>query len=226
MRLLLVEDDTRLSAFLKQGLEEEGCSVELAADGELGLELALSSDFDVVILDVMLPGLDGFQVVRRLRQAKGGTPVLMLTARDTVPNIVAGLTLGADDYLTKPFPFEVLLARLGTIARRAATPRPLSLRVGDLEINPATRMVSRSGQAVSLTKTEFNLLEYLMYRAGRVVSRNALIDAVWGLTGEIENNTMDAFIQLLRRKVCEKPSNRLIHTVRGVGYHIREGALP
>ncbi|MCW5979704.1 MAG: response regulator transcription factor [Bryobacteraceae bacterium] len=222
MRLLLVEDDTKLSASLKKGLEEEGCSVELAADGELGLELALHSDFDVVVLDVMLPNLDGFQIVRRLRGSQNSTPVLLLTARDAVSDIVAGLDLGADDYLTKPFSFEVLLARLRTIARRRANHRPLTLRVADLELDPSSRTVLRSGREITLTKTEFNLLQYLMRRSGKVVSRDALIDAVWGLDSDIENNTLDAFIRLLRRKIGVEPDNRLIQTIRGVGYSIRE----
>jgi DNA-binding response OmpR family regulator len=222
MRLLLVEDDTKLSASLKKGLGEEGCSVELASDGELGLELALHSDFDVVVLDVMLPNLDGFQIVRRLRVLENSTPVLLLTARDAVSDIVAGLNLGADDYLTKPFSFEVLLARLRTIARRRVIHRPLTLRVGDLELDPPSRTVLRSGREITLTKTEFNLLQYLMRRSGKVVPRNALVTAVWGVDGGIQDNTLDAFTRLLRRKIGEEPDNRLIQTVRGVGYSIRE----
>lgn len=224
MRILIVEDDAKMAGYLKKGLEEEGCSVELAGDGEEGLELGLGFEFDVVVLDVMLPKMDGFEVVRRLRQSREEVPVLMLTARDAVGDIVSGLNRGADDYLTKPFSFEVLLARLRAIARRGAVPRPLTIQVGNLALDPARHEVYRDGEGVQLTRTEFKLLEFLMRRSGRVVPRETIIEAVWGVASDIENNTLDAFIRLLRRKIREDAGGKLIHTVRGVGYSIREEA--
>ncbi len=222
MRVLIIEDEPRMAALLKRGLEEEGCSVALAPDGQQGMELALSTELDAIILDVMLPKLSGFEVARRLRQTRSTVPILMLTARDAAKDIVTGLDLGADDYLTKPFSFEVLLARLRAVARRGKLEREPQFKVADLVLDPAAREVWRAGERIPLTRTEFNLLEFMTRRAGRVIPRQTLIDAVWGFDGEIENNTLDAFIRLLRAKLEVRDAKRLIHTVRGVGYVLRE----
>jgi DNA-binding response OmpR family regulator len=222
MRILIVEDEKKMAAALKKGLEAENHCVSVAFDGRSGLGLAAALELDVIVLDVMLPGLDGFEVARRLRRGQNQTPILMLTARDAVPDIVKGLDSGADDYLTKPFPFEEFLARLRSVARRGPIPRTATLRVSDLFLDPATHHVTRGGREIHLSPTEFRLLEYLMRRAGRVVSRSSIVQAVWDFDHEVEENTLDAFIRLLRSKVDRDQSHKLIQTVRGVGYAIRE----
>jgi DNA-binding response OmpR family regulator len=221
MRVLIVEDEKDMAEVLKEGLEEEDCFVSLAFDGFSGLEVARSCEFDVIVLDVMLPKLDGFEVARRLRNKGNRTPILMLTARDTVPDVVNGLDLGADDYLTKPFSFAVLLARLRAVSRRHYAQPTSLLRVADLVLNRATREVFRAKREINLTATEFRLLEFLMRRPGVVVSRNAIVEAVWGFDDEVNDNTVDAFIRLVRRKVDDPHEEKLIKTVRGVGYGLR-----
>jgi DNA-binding response OmpR family regulator len=222
MQVLVVEDEQRMADLLRQGLEEEGHSVVLAADGRDGLSMAESHTFDVIVLDVMLPGLDGFHVVRKLRSARNQTPILMLTARDATPDIVDGLNLGADDYVVKPFSFAVLLARLRAVSRRGSIPEPVPLRVADLTVNSASREVTRGSRRIGLTRTEYCLLELLIRRAGRVVPREQLIESVWGFDAEVRSNTLDAFIRLLRDKVDTVGEPKLIHTVRGVGYCLKE----
>lgn len=222
MKLLIVEDEERMADLLRKGLTEEGHTPTLAADGVEGLALAKSYEFDVIILDVMMPGMTGYELAKRLRAEKVSTPILMLTAKDSVPDIVRGLDLGADDYMTKPFSFEELVARLRAVKRRALAAQETSLRVGDLVLDPASREVQRGRQRISLTRTEYNLLERLIYRAGKVVSRRSLIEAVWGFDRDIEDNTLDAFMHLLRGKIDPPGQPKLIHTVRGVGYMIRE----
>ena len=224
MKLLVIEDERRMVELLRRGLSEEGHTVVCAFDGREGLDYARNYDFDAIILDVMLPKLDGYEVARQLRNGKIATPVLMLTARDTVPDLVRGLDSGADDYLSKPFAFEELLARLRAVRRRGPVPQPTKLQVGDLVLDPATREVSRGGAGIPLTRTEYNLLERLMNHAGKVVSRRSLMEAVWGYEREIEENTLDAFVRLLRTKVETGDHPKLIHTVRGVGYMIRAEA--
>jgi len=172
----------------------------------------------------MLPVIDGFEVARRLRKNDNQTPILMLTARDAAPDIVKGLDLGADDYLTKPFAFEVFLARLRSVARRGSTPRPTILRIGDLVLNPASHQVARGEHEIHLSPTEFRLLELLMRRAGRVVRRDTIVEAVWDFDHDVEENTLDTFIRLLRSKVDRDQDHKLIQTVRGVGYTIRENS--
>jgi DNA-binding response OmpR family regulator len=172
----------------------------------------------------MLPVMDGLAVARRLRQARNQTPILMLTARDSTADVIDGLDQGADDYLTKPFRFDVLLARLRAVSRRGPVPRPVRLQVGDLVLNTASRQVLRGNQPVRLTRTEYSLLEFLMRRAGRVVSRDAILDGVWGLDKDVGANTLEAFIRLLRTKIDHGRAPKLIHTVRGVGYCLREEA--
>jgi DNA-binding response OmpR family regulator len=221
MQFLVVEDERRMAELLRQGLEEEGHSVLLAFDGKEGLAMAESHAFDAIVLDVMLPGMDGFAIAKKLRAARNQTPILMLTARDATGDIVAGLNLGADDYLVKPFSLEVLLARLRAVARRGPIPQPVSLQFQDLTLNPASREVSRGARRLLLTRTEYSLLELLMRRAGRVVTRDNLIEAVWGFDSEVRSNTLDAFIRLVRDKVDAAGEPKLIHTVRGVGYCLR-----
>lgn len=221
MKLLVVEDEKRMVELLRKGLQEEGHTVVCVTDGLEGLSLAKSYDFDAILLDIMLPKLSGYDVAKRLRKEKIPTPILMLTAKDTVQDIVHGLDLGADDYLTKPFSFEELIARLRAIKRRAKVPQPTTLQIGDLVLDPATREVRRNGAMIFLTRTEYGLLENLMDRAGKVVPRQFLIESVWGFDREIEENTLDAFVRLLRNKVDGNGQKKLIHTVRGVGYMLR-----
>ena len=226
MKLLVVEDEPRMLELLRRGLTEEGHNVTCASDGSEGWELAHAYEFDAVVLDIMLPKMNGFELARKLRQERIPTPVLMLTAKDSVPDVVRGLDAGADDYLTKPFSFNELLARLRAVQRRA-TARPQNrLQVGDLILDPESREVSRAGVSISLTRTEYSLLERLMYRAGKVVPRHTLIESVWGFDREIEDNTLDAFVRLLRQKVDREGLPKLILTVRGVGYMIREESAP
>jgi DNA-binding response OmpR family regulator len=226
MKLLIVEDEARMAELLRKGLTEEGHSAVCAFDGAEGLALAKGFEFDVIILDIMLPRVSGFEMAKRLRSEKIRTPVLMLTAKDSVPDIVRGLDLGADDYMTKPFSFEELLARLRAVQRRAMAAADTSLRVADLVLEPSSREVSRGQTRISLTRTEYNLLERLVFRTGKVVARRSLIEAVWGFDREIEDNTLDAFMHLLRNKIDPPGRAKLIHTVRGVGYVIREASQP
>jgi DNA-binding response OmpR family regulator len=221
MNLLIVEDEKRMAELLRKGLEEEGHSVVCAVDGLEGWDLCRSYSFDMIILDIMMPKLDGYELAKRLRADKIPTPILMLTAKDSVQDIVRGLDFGADDYLTKPFSFNELLARLRAVKRRALIPQSTTLQVDDLMLDPATREVSRGGVRLALTRTEYGLLERLMDRAGKVVPRRQLIESVWGFDREIEDNTLDVFVRLLRSKVDGNGRKKLIHTMRGVGYVIR-----
>lgn len=216
-----MEDEPRMAALLKRGLTEEGHQVFLAHDGVEGYEMACASEFDVIVLDMMLPGMDGLAIARRLRDAHNQTPVLMLTARDTPASIIAGLDAGADDYLTKPFSFDIFLARIRAVSRRGAIPRPVCLEVADLKLDPSTRRVTRGDQPVSLTPREFSLLELLMRNHGRVITRDSILESVWGFDSDVAGNTIEAFVRLLRLKV-DVSEQKLIHTVRGVGYVMRE----
>lgn len=220
--MLVVEDEPRMLELLCRGLTEEGHNVVCAVDGSEGWELARAFEFDAVVLDIMLPKMNGFELAKKLRQEQIATPVLMLTAKDSVPDVVRGLDAGADDYLTKPFSFSELLARLRAVQRRATSRSHNRVQVGDLILDPESRDVSRAGVSISLTRTEYSLLERLMYRAGKVVPRRTLIESVWGFDREIEENTLDAFVRLLRQKVDREGMPKLILTVRGVGYMIRE----
>jgi DNA-binding response OmpR family regulator len=221
MQILVVEDEQRMADLLKRGLSEEGHHVVVARDGVSGLDIARATPFDVIVLDVMLPQMDGFTVARRLRASHNQTPVLMLTARDIAADVVAGLDCGADDYLTKPFSFEILLARLRAVSRRGVIPRPVCLEVADLKLDPATHRVTRGIAQINLTPREYNLLELLMRNHGRVVRRETILESVWGFDSDVNENTVEAFVRLLRLKVDSREP-KLIHTVRGMGYVIRE----
>jgi DNA-binding response OmpR family regulator len=225
MRVLVVEDERKVASFLRQGLEEEGHTVEVAADGVTALDLILGAPaYDLIVLDVMLPRLDGFSVLRTLRADRVATPVLVLTARDTVPDKVTGLDLGADDYLTKPFAFDEFLARVRALLRRGQAPTPPVLRVADLTLDPATREVRRAGKTVALTTREYALLEYFMRNAGRVLTRPMIAEHVWGLDFDTESNIIDVYIGYLRRKIDRDGLPALLHTVRGAGYALKPAA--
>ena len=226
MRILIVEDDRKLARQLEKGLDEHGHAVTIAVDGPEGLGAAQYGEFDVLVLDVMLPGLDGFSIVRRLRTGGSSTPILLLTARDAPEDVVTGLDAGADDYLTKPFSFKVLLARLRALSRRRTVEPRTRLEVADLSLDPATHEVKRAHSTVSLTRTEFVLLELLMRSAGRVITRTRMIEAGWGHDRDVENNTLDVFIRQLRAKIDPPGSHKLLHTIRGVGYAMREEESP
>jgi DNA-binding response OmpR family regulator len=221
MRILVVEDERQMVELLRQSLAEEGHAVTATRDGREGLSLAEGNSFDLIVLDVMLPGMDGFSIVRRLRAQRNQTPILILTARDSAKDVVEGLNLGADDYLTKPFPLAVLFARVRAVGRRGPIPQPVTLKVADLTLNQATREVKRGARTVTLTRTEHTILELLMRHAGRVLPRDTLIGDVWGGSADIENNTLDAFVRLLRGKIEAPGEPKLLQTIRGVGYTLR-----
>jgi DNA-binding response OmpR family regulator len=224
VNILVVEDDAEMARLLVQGLEEESYAVDLARDGASALALSKSGAFDVVLLDVMLPGIDGIEVARQLRCRKQDIGVLMLTARDALPDIVKGLDAGADDYLTKPFSFQELLARIRSVGRRS-TPKPKNvLEVANLVLETGSFRTFRSGHEIKLSFTEFRLLELLVRNHGRIVPRSAIVETLWGDRREIEENTLDAFVRLLRRKIDDRGAVKLIQTHRGHGYSI--GAPP
>jgi two-component system OmpR family response regulator len=222
MRVLVVEDEVKMAGLLKRGLEEEGYAVDMSGTGHDALWLASENPYDAVVLDIMLPDIDGFEVCRQLRAVGRWSPVLMLTARDAVPDRVSGLDAGADDYLTKPFSFAELLARLRALLRRGATERPPFLEVGDLTLDPATRRVSRAGTPVELTAKEFALLEYFMRHPGEVLSRSRLIEHVWDFAYEGDSNVVDVYVRYLREKVDRPFGSDSLETVRGAGYRLRE----
>ena len=220
LRVLIVEDEKKMAALLKRALEEQSCAVNIAHTGLQGYQLALDFPFDVLALDVMLPDMDGFEIARKLRGAQISTPILFLTARDAELDIVLGLELGGDDYLTKPFSFVELLARLRALARRRHVVQSEELQIADLVINVQTHEVSRRGMRIELSRTEYLLLEFLMRNANRAISRQSLLRAVWGFGHAVESNTLDVFIRLLRKKIDCGCTERLLHTVRGFGYRM------
>jgi heavy metal response regulator len=221
MRILLVEDDRKVASFIRKGLTEEGYAVDLAYDGDTGLLMGLDRLHDVIVLDVMLPRKPGFQVLRELRQAKVATPVLLLTARDAVEDKVQGLDAGADDYLTKPFAFAELLARVRALLRRGAAAQAPVLQAADLILEPATRTVKRGGEAIGLTNREFALLEYFLRNPGRVLTRTMIAEHVWDYSFDAGTNVIDVYVNYLRKKIDAGRESKLIHTVRGVGYVLR-----
>ena len=223
LNILLIEDDKDLAGFIREGLEDESCTVRVCYDGASGLRQAEIHAFDIILLDVMLPGLNGFEVTKRLRLQNVRTPILLLTARDAPEDIVKGLDAGADDYLTKPFDFEVLLARIRARTRPAAGRNTAQMRFADLFLDSEKREAVRAGERLDLTRTEFSILECLMRSAGRVVRRSRIIEQVWA-DREVSENNLDVFIRFLRSKVDRPGLPRLLHTERGLGYSIREGS--
>jgi two-component system OmpR family response regulator len=222
MRVLIVEDDLKLASLLRRGLRKEGIAADVAADGETALWMGQATEYDAIVLDVMLPGIDGFEACRRLRGEGVWTPVLMLTARDSVRDRVAGLDGGADDYLVKPFSYAELLARLRALARRGPVERPAELRVGDLRLDPAGHRVWRGEQEISLSAKEFAVLETFMRRPGEVLSRFQLLEHAWDYEYENRSNIVDSYIRFLRRKIDRPFGVESIETVRGAGYRLRE----
>lgn len=218
MRVLIIEDEPKIVGFIKEGLEQEGHQVDSESDGRAGLAAALSGNHDAIILDVMLPLMDGFAVCRELRDRDVSTPVIMLTARDGISDRVEGLNTGADDYLTKPFAFEELLARIRAVTRRNKAGEANAIRIADLEIDLDRHVVSRKGQVIELTPKEFSLLEYLVLNKNIALSRTRILESVWGFDFAAETNVVDVYIRYLRQKLDEGFEPKIIKTVRGVGY--------
>ena len=227
MRVLIVEDETKLAAVIRRGLQAEGIAADTTPRGEDALWMAGSTDYDAVILDVMLPGIDGFEVCRRLREDRVWAPIVMLTARDAVQDRIAGLDGGADDYLVKPFSFGELLARLRALTRRGKRERPAILEVGELRLDPATRQVWRGETEIVLSSQEFAMLETFMRRPGEVLSRFQLLEHVWDYTYENRSNVVDSGVRYLRQKIDKPFEVESIETVRGAGYRLRmDGGSP
>ena len=224
MRILLVEDEQKVSSFVARGLVAERFAVDVALDGQSGLELATTYHYDLIILDLMLPQLDGSEVLRRIRAQNAHVPVLILTARDAVADKVGSFEAGADDYLTKPFAFAELLVRAKALLRRGPVSRDSVVRVADLELDRLSQQVKRSGQRIELTSKEYSLLEYLVCNAGRVLSRTMIIEHVWDQSFDGITNIVDVYVRHLRCKVDDPHEHKLIRTVRGVGYMIAKGA--
>jgi DNA-binding response OmpR family regulator len=223
-KILVIEDEPQISDFIRRGLRREGYNVVAAGDGESGLDMAFAELPDIIILDVMLPGIDGLSVCRQIREGELQTPILMLTAKDAVPDRVAGLEAGADDYLVKPFAFEELLARVRALGRRRAPiESDAPLHFADLTLDPTTRMAQRNGRNIELTAKEYDLLELFMRHPNQVLTRDQIYDRIWGYDFGGESNIIEVYIRYLRSKLEENNEPRLLHTVRGVGYALREG---
>ena len=218
MRLLVVEDEKKVASFIGKGLEEEGYAVDLASDGKEGLEMALDGVHDLIVLDMNLPGLDGLSVLQELRKKKATTPVMLLTVRATIEDKVLGLDSGADDYLTKPFAFQELVARVRALLRRRADTEAPLLQVADLTLDPARRVVSRGNEKIELTPKEFALLDYFMRNPGRVLTRTMIAEHVWDYDFDSTTNVIDVYVNYLRKKIDADREQQLIQTVRGVGY--------
>jgi DNA-binding response OmpR family regulator len=221
MRILVVEDEKKVASFIRQGLQEEGHAVDVASDGPTGLEMGLQRVHDLIILDIQLPKMDGLNVLRRLRQEKVATPVLLLTVRAAIEDKVLGLDLGADDYLTKPFAFQELVARARALLRRGATGGTALLQVADLTLDSARRLVCRGGQRIELAPREFSLLDYFMRNPDRVLTRTMILEHVWNYDFDPETNVVDVYVNYLRKKVDEGQERKLIQTIRGVGYMLK-----
>jgi heavy metal response regulator len=222
MRILVAEDEHKVASFIQRGLAAEHYAVDVASDGESALRQATQAEYDLLILDIMLPRRDGLEVLRELRRRASRVPVLLLTARDTVADKVAGLDSGADDYITKPFAFEELLARVRALLRRGAAGPATVLAVADLRLDPVTRRVTRAGRTLELTAKEFALLEFLMRRRGQVLSRSVIAQHVWGVDFDTFSNVIDVYVNYLRKKIDAEFEPRLLRTVRGVGYVLKE----
>jgi heavy metal response regulator len=222
MRILVVEDERKVASFIRKGLKEEGYAVDVAEDGEKGDFLAATNDYDLILLDVLLPKIDGISLLKKIRLDNNKTPVILLTAKDTVDDKVRGLDAGSDDYLTKPFAFAELLARIRSALRKGNNPLPTTLRVADLSLDLLGHKVMRDGQEIELTAKEFALLEFLMHHAGTVVTRTMITEHVWDIHFDSFTNVVDVYINYLRRKIDASRERKLIHTVRGRGYVLKE----
>lgn len=222
MRLLVVEDEKKVSSFIKKGLEEEGYAVDVALDGKTGLQMAMDRVHDLIVLDIHLPGLDGLSVLRELRAGRVSTPVLLLTVRANIEDKVLGLDAGADDYLTKPFAFQELVARIRALLRRQAEAKLPVLRFADLTLDPARRMVFRGTRKIDLSAKEYALLDYFIRNPGRVLTRTMIAEHVWDYNFDSMTNIIDVYVNYLRRKIDSDREHKLIHTVRGVGYVLKE----
>lgn len=221
MRILIVEDEKKVAGFIKKGLEEETYAVDVAHDGEEGFHLADMNQYDMIILDLMLPKMDGLEVLTRLRDKKLTTPILLLTAKDAVEDKVTGLNKGADDYLTKPFAFSELLARVRSLLRRGQTETKTVLTVGDLNLDVVSHKVTRGGEEIELTGKEYSLLEYFMRNEGKVLTRTMIAEHVWDYNFDTFTNVIDVYVNHLRKKIDKKYPAKLLHTLRGVGYVMR-----
>ncbi|MCL2760058.1 MAG: response regulator transcription factor [Desulfuromonadales bacterium] len=222
MKVLVIEDEKKVASFIKRGLEEEKFEVQTALDGEEGLSMALTNNYGLIILDWMLPKRDGINILKELRAQKHITPVLMLTAKNSVEDIVTGLETGSDDYLVKPFAFSELLARVRALIRRSEMDRGAELRFADLKIDPVTHKVWRNEEEIDLTAKEYGLLEYFMRNPNQVLTRNMIADHVWDYTFDSFTNIIDVYVNYLRKKIDKGAPSKLIHTVRGVGYILKE----
>ncbi|MEA2509906.1 MAG: two-component system, OmpR family, response regulator [Actinomycetota bacterium] len=226
MRVLVVEDEIKMAELLRRGLQEEGYAVDVAGGGAEALWLAAENPYDVILLDLMLPDADGIEICRRLREKEIWSPVIMVTARDAIEDHVRGLDVGADDYLTKPFSFAELLARIRALLRRPSAERPSVLSIGDLRLDPATRQVWRGDSSVEMTAKEFALLEYFMRNPEQVLSRSRIIEHVWDFAYEGDSNVVDVYVRYLREKIDRPFGKRSLQTVRGAGYRLREDGDP
>ena len=222
MRILVVEDEKKIADFIKRGLKEEGYAVDTANDGENGLFLAKTNDYDLILLDLMLPKLDGITLCKKLREERMSVPIIMLTAKDAVKDKVTGLDAGADDYLTKPFAFEELLARVRATLRKKGSEKETKLQIGDLSLDLHTHKVARAGKEIELTSKEYALLEYLMRNAGSVVTRTMISEHVWDIDFDTFTNVIDVYINYLRNKIDSNSKKKLIQTVRGRGYILKD----
>ena len=222
MRILVVEDEKKVASFIAKGLTEESYAVDVAYDGEEGVFMALENDYDLIVLDLMLPKLDGMEILRKIRDSGKDVPVLILTAKDSVEDIVAGLEGGSDDYLTKPFAFAELLARIRALLRRSQEQKITTLKAGDLTLNPLTREVKRGDRKIELTSKEYALLEYFMRNVNKVLTRTLISEHVWNYEFDPLTNVVDVYVNYLRKKIDQPSETKLIHTVRGVGYILKE----
>jgi len=222
MKILLIEDNVKLARFVERGLKEEKHTVDIAHEGKKGLDMALKGKYDVVVLDLMLPDMDGLDVLKIMRERECLTPVIVLTAKDAIEDRVKGLDIGADDYMVKPFAFAELSARIRSVVRRSESALPGKLRVGELELDPLTREVTLRGKKIELTAKEYALLEYFMRNVGRVLPRTMIAEKVWDASFASYSNVIDVYVNFLRRKIEGKRGKKFIHTVRGVGYMMKE----
>jgi heavy metal response regulator len=222
MRVLVVEDEAKVASFIKRGLEEESYAVDVAVDGEEAVSMVDAYDYDMILLDIMLPKLDGLAVLAHVRKTRKSVPVILLTAKDMVDDKVKGLDMGADDYVTKPFSFDELLARIRALLRRGKSDESLKLVVDDLELDPVTHKVTRQGKDISLTTKEYSLLEYFMRNPGRILTRTMISEHVWSIKFDTFTNVIDVYINYLRNKIDKDYPKKLLHTVRGVGYMLKD----